>query len=120
MSCLNQVIRFALSDASGVTGFDVTSKVEAGATGLLARGCTQVGGVCTDYSGNIYVADSAQHCIIKIDEGGKVSNFAGTPGSASNDGVTRVANNDASFDTPMGLACDKSNRIYVEIGRAHV
>ena len=113
MTCSNQVVRFALSDAAGVTGFSVTSKVEAGAAGLLARGCTQVGGVCTDYSGNIYVSDSAQHCILKIDEGGRISNFAGTPGSASNDGLQRLANNSASFDTPLGIACDKSNRIYV-------
>ena len=113
MSCSNQVIRFALSDASGVTGFDVTSKVEAGAAGLLARGCTTVGGVCTDYSGNIYVSDYKNHCILKIDEGGQVSNFAGTPGSSGNNGTNRVACNSAQFNEPMGLACDKSNRIYV-------
>jgi len=117
MSCDNQVLRFALSDASGVTGFSVTSQVEAGAAGLLVRGCTRVGGVCTDYSGNIYVSDSAQHCILKIDEGGRVSNFAGLPGTSGRNvsgGVpARVACNDARFNTPMGLACDKSNRIYV-------
>jgi len=38
MSCYNQVVRFALSDAAGVTGFNVASKVEAGPLGLLVRG----------------------------------------------------------------------------------
>ena len=113
MSCTNQVVRFALSDASGVTGFSVTNKVEAGAGGLLVRGCDTVGGVCCDYSGNIYVSDYKQHCIIKIDEGGRISNFAGTPGASGNNGTNRVACNDASFNEPMGLACDKSNRIFV-------
>ncbi len=128
MSCSNQVVRFALSDASGVTGFSVTSKVEAGAQGLLARGCTKVGGVCTDYSGNIYVSDMDQHCILKIDEGGRISNFAGLPGTSGNNDIAnipqRVPCNDtqvagvmqgdgARFYMPMGLCCDKSNRIYV-------
>lgn len=113
MACSNQVVRFALSDANGVTGFSVSSKIEAGAAGLLARGSQQVGGVCTDYSGNIYVTDPSQHCIIKIDEGGRVSNFAGTPGTSGNNGVTKVANNSAEFNTPLGICCDKSNNLYV-------
>ena len=125
MSCDNQVVRFALSDASGVTGFDVTSRVEAGVTGLLARGCTRVGGVCTDYSGNIYVSDYVNHCILKIDEGGRISNFAGLPGTSGNNNVDGlpsrlpcnssdgVTADGALFNEPMGLACDKSNRIYV-------
>ena len=135
MSCSNQVVRFALSDIGplgfdGVTGFDITTKIQAGAVyGLLARGCTQVGGVCSDYSGNIYISDAAQHCIIKVDESGRVTNFAGLPGTSGNNdtavsGITtpkRVPCNDSSasagdgarFNEPWGICCDKSNRIYV-------
>jgi len=114
MTCTNQIVRFALSDPSGVTGFSISSKVEAGAAGLLVRGSTEVGGICTDYSGNLYISDAAQHCIIKVDEGGRVSNFAGTPGTSGNDAAwSRVANNSAHFDTPKGICCDKSGNIYV-------
>jgi len=116
MATLNQVVRFALSDAAGVgpSGLSISSKIEAGAQGLLLRGCTQVGGVCTDYSGNIYVSDSAEHAIYKIDEGGRISILSGLPGtSGDNTALMKVANGSARFDTPKGLACDKSGRIYV-------
>ena len=89
MGSLNQVVRFALSDAAGVgpSGLSISSKIEAGAAGLLVRGCTQVGGVCTDYSGNIYVSDSAEHAIYKIDEkpatGPGIDNLAHTSKSIS-------------------------------------
>jgi hypothetical protein len=69
-----------------------------------------------------------QHCILKIDEGGRISNFAGLPGTSGNNDIAnipqRVPCNDtqvagvmqgdgARFYMPMGLCCDKSNRIYV-------
>lgn len=114
MSCSNQVVRFALSDANGVFGFDVSSKVEAGAIGLLVRGSTRVGGICTDFSGNIYITDSAQHIVIKVDEGGRVSNFAGTPGVSGNDSsLVATACNSAHFDTPVGICCAKNGDILV-------
>jgi len=116
MSCSNQVVRFALSDAAGVgpSGLNISSKLEAGASGLLVRGSTAVGGVCVDYSGNMYVSDPVQHCILKIDEGGRISLFAGLPGtSGNNSALMNVAALSARFYYPMGLACDKSNNIYV-------
>lgn len=117
MSCSNQVVRFGLSDSAGVTGFSVSSKVEAGATGLLVSGCTTVTGICTDYSGNIYVSDYKRHCILKIEEGGKISILAGLPGTSGNNDVAgipqRVTCQNARFNEPRGLCCDKSGKIYV-------
>ena len=66
----NQVVRWTLGDAINPTNVDISAQVEAGIQGLLAKGCTEVGGVCVDYSGNIYVSDSAEHVIYKIAEGG--------------------------------------------------
>jgi len=111
-----KVIRFALSDLSGAgqTTASVDAKAEAGYYGLIAKNCQSVGGVCTDYSGNIYVADTEQHAIFRIDEGGRISLFAGLPGtSGRNTGRLNVEALAARFNTPRGLACDKSNNIYV-------
>lgn len=120
MSCSNQVVRFALSDSAATApfGITVTDKVEAGAQGLLVKSSTEVFAACTDYSGNIYVTDTAQHCILKIDEGGLISNFAGTPGTSGTNlaawtAGTAVANASALFNTPRGICCAKNGDIYV-------
>ena len=51
MACTNQIIRFALSDAGGVFGFNPAPNVEVGVQGLLISDSRAVGGVCTDSSG---------------------------------------------------------------------
>jgi len=114
---LNRVVRFALSDAGAtpaaginVTDAEVAAKREAGAIGLAIRGSFGVYGICHDWSGNMYVADALRHIILRIDEGGRISIFAGYPSVA---GDVLGANNDARFNGPKGVACDKSGNIYV-------
>jgi len=118
---MNQVVRFALSDKAAtaalginITTADIDAKVEAGAVGLAVQGGSRAIGCCVDYSGNIYISDSAEHAIYKIDEGGEISILAGLPGTSGDNGTLQnVAAGDARFNTPLGLACDKSNNIYV-------
>ena len=57
-------------------------------------------GVAVDTSGNVYVADHANHRIRKITPAGKVSTLAG-------DGST------TEFNYPYGVAVDSSDNIYV-------
>lgn len=117
----NQVVRFSMSDAATTAALginlvdaDVNARLEAGALGLLVRGSTAVSGVCTDNSGNIYVADSARHVILRIDEGGRISTLAGLAGTAGRNGtLVNVAPTTARFNTPRGLVCDRSGNIYV-------
>lgn len=118
---MNEVVRFALSDKAAtaslginITNEDFYSKVEAGAIGLSLLGSTEASGCCTDYSGNIYIADSEAHAIFKISEGGKISLLAGEPGTSGSMGTKQnVPALEARFNTPMGIACDRSNNIYV-------
>ncbi|WP_264520708.1 T9SS type A sorting domain-containing protein [Flavobacterium sp. N1994] len=66
-------------------------------------------GVAIATSGNIYVADSQNHCIRKITASGFVSTFAGTgiPGFANGDGTV------AQFNLPYSIAVDASENVYV-------
>ena len=116
----NSVVRLNLSEiastaALGVnlTDADVAAKLEAGASQLSDKGSISVGGVCTDKSGNIYVSDFARHTVLKIDEGGRVTVLAGEDGVSGRNGTLTNVSTGAKFDTPRGLACDNSGRVYV-------
>jgi streptogramin lyase len=67
-------------------------------------------GVAVDDSGNVYVADRANHTIRKITPNGVVTTLAGsagTPGSADGTGTA------ARFNLPHGVAVDTNGNVYV-------
>lgn len=76
-------------------------------------------GAAADASGNIYVADTANHTIRKLALEGTnwvVTTLAGTPGvSGTNDGIGRSA----SFNTPVGLALDSAGNLFVADSENH-
>ena len=83
--------------------------LSADGTGSAAR-FNQPGGVAVDTSGNVYVADAANHTIRKITSAGvvtTVAGLAGRPGSA--DGMGSAA----QFNLPVGVAVDTSDNVYV-------
>ncbi|MES2695687.1 MAG: immunoglobulin domain-containing protein [Verrucomicrobiota bacterium] len=67
-------------------------------------------GLAADLSGNIYIADTANHVIRKMSPSGVVTTLAGAPGiSGSVDGT----GNAARFNSPQGVAVDGIGNIYV-------
>jgi streptogramin lyase len=70
--------------------------------------------VFVDSSGNIYIADTTNHCVRKVDESGIITTVAGIGGSGSygysGDGGDATS---ARLDGPRGLFLDSSGNIYI-------
>jgi sugar lactone lactonase YvrE len=78
-------------------------------TGSAAR-FRSPSGVAVDSSGNLYVADAANHMIRKVTPAGVVTTLAGTARiSGSTDGTGSAAR----FNDPWGIAVDNLGNVYV-------
>ncbi len=67
-------------------------------------------GIVVDEQGNVYVADTGNHCIRKIAPGGEVSTLAGNPArEGSEDGPASTA----TFRIPRGIALDVNGDLLV-------
>lgn len=72
--------------------------------------------IAVDGLGNVYVLDSASHAVRKIDTAGTVSRFAGSHVDAGHvDGAALAAR----FNSPVALAIDASNNVYVAESSNH-
>jgi sugar lactone lactonase YvrE len=67
-------------------------------------------GVALDGSGNLYIADSANHTIRKVTSAGIVTTLAGTAGTQGKNDGTGTA---ATFNEPFALAVDSSGNVFV-------
>jgi hypothetical protein len=67
-------------------------------------------GVPVDSAGNVYVGDTFNHTIRKIDSGGNVTTLAG---SAGNPGSADGTGSAARFRQPRGVAVDNAGNVYV-------
>jgi DNA-binding beta-propeller fold protein YncE len=67
--------------------------------------------IAIDENGNIYVADTLNDCIRKIDTDGNVTTLAGVPNQT---GYRNGANNQALFNAPSGIAVSRDgSTVYV-------
>jgi sugar lactone lactonase YvrE len=67
-------------------------------------------GIASDSAGNIYVADTGNSIIRRINVAADVSTIAGSPGVV---GSSNGINSAASFNLPCGIAVDPSGNLYV-------
>ena len=66
-------------------------------------------GIAIAASGNMYIADSQNHCIRKVSPLGFVSTFAGSGIAGFNNGAATVA----QFNIPYSIAVDASENVFV-------
>lgn len=67
-------------------------------------------GIVVDQENHIYVADTLNHCIRKIDQSGQVTLVAGTVGEAGyKDGIA----GESYFNEPIGIAMSEGGILYV-------
>lgn len=104
---MNRLVRFGFNQGT-VTKNSAVSVVVG--EEFPASTSTALFGVCTDYSDNVYISDTEQNVIYRVQGNGKTGIFAGTLGAA---GFANGAVGTARFQAPRGLAADKSNNIYV-------
>jgi sugar lactone lactonase YvrE len=106
------------------TGISQVSKVSASGVITVLAGSNTTGnsdgigaaatfnfpmGLVMDSKGALYLADSGNNKIRKIDVNGNVSTFAGSGTAGSTDGQ----GTSASFNGPVGLTIDASDNLYV-------
>ena len=73
------------------------------------------GGLALDPSGNLVVADTGNHTIRRVTQGGVVTTLAGSPGQpGSADGTTL-----ARFNAPSGIAVNATDTIYIADTQNH-
>jgi sugar lactone lactonase YvrE len=68
-------------------------------------------GIVVDLTGTVYVADTGNHAIRRIETNGTVSTFAGFMGLSGS--VDNIVGSAARFSSPVGLARDGSGNLWV-------
>lgn len=79
---------------------------------------TGLHGIATDATGAVYIADSRNHLVRKVDPSGTISTVAGygTPGYSGDGGPARRA----QLNCPFGVAVDNAGDLLIADSRNHV
>jgi uncharacterized protein (TIGR03437 family) len=121
---------FFMTDAGNHRILRLTSSgpvVHAGRTGVAAFGgdggsalqasLNTPQGLAADSQGNVYIADSQNHRVRKVDANGIITTYAGSGGPNGGFGGDGGPATSARLDTPIGLAIDGAGNLYIADSR---
>jgi len=118
---LNHCVRLVTSADSIITTFAGQGEIpgydgdnQQATTALLREPLD----LALDSAGNLYIADSGNHCIRMVNPSGVITTVAGTPTVAGDNGHNLVAT-DALLDTPYGVAIGPSGHLWITDTRNH-
>jgi len=74
--------------------------------------------IAIDSEDNIYIADSFNHCIRKIDKNGMITTFAGICGEQGSEGIGGKPT-EIKLDRPYGIAFDSQDNLYIADTQNH-
>ena len=114
-----------LCQAQTAPAFNISAVIGNGTAGFTGDGSAALSAevnfpssMAMDKSGNLYIADSANYRIRKVDTSGNISTIAGTGGTGNaGDGKAATA---AQFGPPGGIAVDSSGNVYFSDTGNHV
>ncbi len=105
--CFGQAPKFTISTFAGIGASGFTGDGGAANAANLAFPA----GITLDSSGNLYIADTANSRVRKVDTNGIITTFAGT-GDFGDFGDTNVATK-AGMNRPYGVVMDKAGNLYI-------
>jgi uncharacterized protein (TIGR03437 family) len=117
---------FVIREVTAATGIINTVAGEAGVEGFVGdngpaiqANLTDVHGIVVDSSGNLYIADTGNSRVRKVDTSGNITTYAGGAGVGyGGDGGKAIA---ATLNRPAGLAVDSNGNLYIaDYGNATV
>ena len=114
----NQRIRRVDTSGTITTIAGIGSGIDSGGTGPATEAALRIpGGVAVDSSGNVYIADTVNGRIRKVDTSGTITTIAGTGQEGfSGDGGPA---GEAQFNWPEGVTVDGAGKVYVADTRNH-
>jgi len=102
-----------------LTGGNVTTVAGTGTGGWAGDGASATSaelnfpeGIAVDSAGNLYIADTGNHVIRKVDTTGNITTIAGTAGQSGALGDNGPATS-AQLSRPAGVALDSSGNLYI-------
>ncbi|HEX4064672.1 MAG TPA: Ig-like domain repeat protein [Acidobacteriaceae bacterium] len=118
----NNVIREVSAATKNITTIAGLSTGVAGFSGdgglATAAALNAPYGVALDAAGNLYIADSANNRVRKVDTSGNIATIAGngTPAYLGDGGAATSA----ELYSPLGVACDPAGNVYIADARNYV